>query len=58
MSQNQDLKRLAKKTYMSYHQDGLVDLLIGWMIIAFAAMMAFDFLAFPKPIAIFLDHRS
>jgi hypothetical protein len=42
MSQNQDLKRLAKKTYMSYHQDGLVDLLIGWMIIAFAAMMAFD----------------
>ena len=46
MSQNQDIKRLAKKTYMSYHQDGLVDLLIGWMIIAFAAMMAFDQSAF------------
>ena len=46
MTQNQDIKRLAKKTYMSYHQDGLVDLLVGWVITAFAAMMAFDQSAF------------
>ena len=46
MTRNQNLKQLAKKTYMSYHQDGLVDLLVGWVIIAFAAMMAFDQSAF------------
>jgi len=46
MTRNQNLKQLAKKTYMSYHQDGIIDLLIGWMIIAFAANMAFDESAF------------
>jgi len=42
MSEKQQLQKLERKTYLSYHQDGLVDLLIGWMIIAFGANMATD----------------
>ena len=42
MSQEQDFKKLQQRTYESYHQDGLIDIIIGLSIIGFGLMMAFD----------------
>jgi len=42
MTQEQDFKKLQQRTYASYHQDGLIDLIIGLGIIGFGLMMAFD----------------
>ncbi len=42
MSQEQDFKKLQQKTYQSYHQDGLIDILIGLGFIGFGLNMAFD----------------
>ena len=42
MSQTPDLKTLAQRAYLSYHQDGIIDLLIGWMAFAFGLLLSFD----------------
>lgn len=34
MSQDMQLKSLARRAYLFYHQDGLLDLLIGWIVLA------------------------
>jgi hypothetical protein len=39
MSQNDELKKLSRKAYLSYHQDGLIDILIGLGILGFGLMM-------------------
>ena len=46
MSQEQDFKKLQQRTYASYHQDGLIDIIIGWAIIGFGINMALDNSAF------------
>ena len=42
MSQEQDFKKLQQRTYQSYHQDGLIDIIIGLAMIGFGLMLAFD----------------
>jgi hypothetical protein len=42
MSQEHDFKKLQQRTYQSYHQDGLIDIIIGLGFIGFGLMMAFD----------------
>jgi hypothetical protein len=46
MSQEQDFKKLQQRTYQSYHQDGLIDMIIGLSFIGFGLNMAFDNSAF------------
>jgi hypothetical protein len=46
MSQEQDFKKLQQKTYRSFHQDGLIDIIIGLAIIGFGLNIAFDNAAF------------
>jgi hypothetical protein len=46
MSQDQDFKKLQQRTYASYHQDGLIDIIIGWAIFGFGLNMALDNSAF------------
>jgi hypothetical protein len=46
MSQEQDFKKLQQRAYASYHQDGLIDIIIGWAIIGFGLNMALDNSAF------------
>jgi hypothetical protein len=46
MSQEQDFKKLQQRTYASFHQDGLIDMIIGWAIIGFGINMALDNSAF------------
>lgn len=46
MSQEQDFKKLQQKTYRSYHQDGLIDIIIGLAIIGFGLNIALDNAAF------------
>ena len=46
MSQEQDFKKLQQKTYQDYHQDGLIDIIIGLGFIGFGLNMAFDNYAF------------
>ena len=42
MSQVLDFKKLQQKTYQSYHQDGLIDIIIGLGLIGFGLNMALD----------------
>ena len=42
MSQDIQFKALARKAYLSYHQDGLIDVLIGWAMLAFGINLATD----------------
>ena len=42
MSQEQDFKKLQQRTYESYQQDGLIDMIIGLGMIGFGLMLAFD----------------
>ena len=42
MSQSDELKKLSRKAYLSYHQDGLIDILIGLGVLGFGLMMLFD----------------
>jgi len=42
MSQEADLKRLARQTYVSYHQDGLIDLAVGWATLFWGLNLALD----------------
>ena len=42
MSQEQDFKKLQQRTYQSYHQDGLIDIIIGLAIIGYGLMLALD----------------
>ena len=46
MSQENDFKKLQQRTYESYHQDGLIDIIIGLGFIGFSLNMAFDNSAF------------
>jgi len=46
MSQNIDFKELRKKIYLSYHQDGLIDIIIGSSILGFGLQIATDNSAF------------
>lgn len=46
MSQEQDFIELQQRTYASYHQDGLIDMIIGWAILGFGINMALDSSAF------------
>ena len=42
MSDKINLKEIEKKVYLSYHQDGLLDLFLGMAIIFFGIGMATD----------------
>jgi hypothetical protein len=46
MTQETDFKKLQVRTYQFYQQDGLIDIIIGLMIIGFGLNMAFDNAAF------------
>ena len=46
MSQEKGFKKLQQKTYQDYHQDGLIDIIIGLGFIGFGLNMAFDNYAF------------
>jgi len=37
-----DFKTLARRAYISYHQDGLIDVLIGWMVFSFGIYLLLD----------------
>jgi hypothetical protein len=39
MSQDEQLKKLSRRAYVSYHQDGLIDILIGLGTLGFGLMM-------------------
>ncbi|KAA3646110.1 MAG: hypothetical protein DWQ07_07740 [Chloroflexi bacterium] len=39
---DKQLKQLARKAYLSYHEDGIIDLIIGWLAFAFGMVMATD----------------
>jgi MFS family permease len=43
MSSGPNLKEIERRTYMSYHQDGLLDICIGWLILGpgLAGIMSF-----------------
>jgi hypothetical protein len=40
MSQNANLKKLERKAFLSYHQDGLLDIIIGLYITGFGVFIA------------------
>jgi len=42
MSQDKQFKQLERKAYLSYQQDGIVDLLVGWATLAFGLNIALD----------------
>lgn len=42
MTQNNDFKDLANRAYVSYHQDGIIDILLGAGITGFGLQMLFD----------------
>jgi len=46
MSQEKQFKDLGRKAYLSYHQDGLIDILIGLGILGFGLMMLTDSVVF------------
>ena len=50
MSQNSELKKLGQKTYLEYHQDGIIDLILGLCTLGFGIRMATE-----SPVFIFLS---
>jgi hypothetical protein len=62
MSSKNEFMQLQRRTYSSYHQDGLIDILIGWMMIGFGLNIAFDnsaFLFFSwMPIFLYLPFKN
>ena len=46
MSQDDQLIKLSRRAYLSYHQDGLIDILIGLGFLGFGLMMFFDNVVF------------
>ena len=46
MNDQLSLKDLERKAYISYHNDGLLDIFIGFVVICFALSIMFDFTAF------------
>jgi len=40
MSQVSDFKALTRRAYLAYHQDGIIDLMIGWMAFSFGVCLA------------------
>jgi hypothetical protein len=62
MSQEQGFKKLQQRTYESYHQDGLIDMIIGLGMIGFGLNMALDnsvllFLAW-MPIILYVPFKN
>ncbi len=39
MPQHDDFKKLSRKAYLSYHQDGIIDILLGTAILGFGLMI-------------------
>jgi len=46
MSKEIGFKALRRRAYLSYHQDGIIDLLVGWMICLFGIYLLLDSSAF------------
>lgn len=46
MTQNINLKNIEKKVYMSYHQDGILDISLGLLILLFGIAMHTHLIAF------------
>ncbi|MFN2173979.1 MAG: hypothetical protein ACK2U0_18585 [Candidatus Promineifilaceae bacterium] len=42
MSKNDDFKDLANRAYMAYHQDGIIDMMLGAGVTGFGLRMFFD----------------
>lgn len=42
MSQDKQFKKLERRAYLSYHQDGLIDIIAGLVLFAFGLNIAFD----------------
>lgn len=42
MSENKNFKKLGDRAYVSYHQDGIIDMLLGAGITGFGLQMVFD----------------
>ena len=42
MSQASDFKALTRRAYLAYHQDGIIDLMIGWMAFSFGVCLALE----------------
>jgi len=42
MSQDKQFKQLERIAYLSYQQDGIIDLLVGWATLAFGLNIALD----------------
>jgi hypothetical protein len=42
MNEKMSLKQIERKAYTSYHQDGILDILIGMFIVGFATMVIAD----------------
>jgi len=42
MSQDNQFKQLERMVYVSYQQDGIIDLLVGWVTLAFGLNIAMD----------------
>ena len=42
MSQDEKFKQLERMAYLSYQQDGIIDLLVGWATLAFGVNIAMD----------------
>ena len=42
MNKNEQFQKLEQKTYLQYHEDGLIDLIMGLSTIGFAFSMAID----------------
>jgi len=42
MAEKIDLKKIERKAYMSYHQDGLIDVFAGFLILSFGLWLILD----------------
>lgn len=46
MNHNDDFEKIKRKAYLSYHQDGLIDILLGTAILVFGLLLLTDSMAF------------
>ena len=46
MSTDNELKKLGRKTYLGYHQDGIIDIILGLCTLGFGIRMATDSVVF------------
>ena len=42
MSQDKQFKQLERMAYLSYQQDGIIDLLVGWATLSYGLNIAMD----------------